>query len=423
MKHQLKVEATKQRDFTRSRLLNRELISAAKALKENQDIIVRQADKANLFVVMNKSDYKNKLDEILNDSSKFQRITRNPTVELKTEVNKLIKTVNREADQKVLSPIIGEFSPGYLYGTIKTHKPGNPLRPIISQISTPTYQVAKQLNAIITPYLPAKYQINSTDEFLDILKATQPRGELFSIDAVSLFTNVPILQTIDIICDATYKNSQIPPPAISEANLRKLLIACTTKNPFTHIDGTLYLQKEGVSMGSPLGVTFANFYMVHIENIVLQNSTFEKPHIYCRYVDDCFVATDSLNNLIKLRDQLEATSVLRFTYEQGLGNRLNFLDVDLKITNQKFETTIYNKPTNSGIYLNATSECPQRYKTGTIKNLIHRTCKTLSNWELFHRAVENLNNSSSIMGTAIESLTIYCKNTSTKQKKPKLRPT
>ncbi|KAF2343262.1 hypothetical protein FHG87_025982, partial [Trinorchestia longiramus] len=99
---------------------------------------------------------------------RFSRITRNPTAALKPKVNKLIGVVNKNKQEKILQPVIGEYNPGYIYGTVKLHKTGHSLRPTISQIPTPTYEVAKQLNRVISPYLPAKYQINSTDEFLQI---------------------------------------------------------------------------------------------------------------------------------------------------------------------------------------------------------------------------------------------------------------
>lgn len=37
------------------------------------------------------------------------------------------------------------------YGLIKIHKPNNPIRPIVSFIGTPTYQLAKHLSKILTP--------------------------------------------------------------------------------------------------------------------------------------------------------------------------------------------------------------------------------------------------------------------------------
>ena len=69
------------------------------------------------------------------------------------------------------SEIIGDYSPGYLYGTVKVHKSDpRSIRPIISQITTPTYKIAKNLDNLIKKYMPCKFMLNSRNEFLDILK-------------------------------------------------------------------------------------------------------------------------------------------------------------------------------------------------------------------------------------------------------------
>ena len=52
--------------------------------------------------------------------------------------------------------------------------------------------------------------------------------------------------------------------------------------------GNLYVQTEGVAMGSPLRPTFANFYMDDLENRVFKTVT-DKPNIYGHYADDIFV--------------------------------------------------------------------------------------------------------------------------------------
>ena len=69
----------------------------------------------------------------------------------------------------------------------------------------------------------------------------------------------------------------MPPLAIPENILRNLLTACTTECPFQYTDGKLFSQIDGVSMGSPLGVTFANFYMTYIENKVFNDQPELKP--------------------------------------------------------------------------------------------------------------------------------------------------
>ena len=58
-----------------------------------------------------------------------------------------------------------------------------------------------------------------------------------------------------------------------------------------------------------------------------------------------------------------------------------------------FDYRPYRKPTDPGIYLNASSECPDRYKDGTISALIHRTFKFSSNGMAFQQSITNLKQS------------------------------
>ena len=76
------------------------------------------------------------------DLQQFKNIKRNPTEEIKRKLNKIIKKINKTRPQK-LNKLTGDYKPGYIHGTVKTHKLNNPLRPIISQIPTPTYEIAK----------------------------------------------------------------------------------------------------------------------------------------------------------------------------------------------------------------------------------------------------------------------------------------
>ena len=91
----------------------------------------------------------------------------------------------------------------------------------------------------------------------------------------------------------------------------------------------MYVQVDGVSMGSPLGVTFANFYMSHLENQVFENNPELKPTVYCRFVDDCFLVVSSTSEIDLLISQFRQNSVLNFTHEIG-GGKLNFLDVSIE---------------------------------------------------------------------------------------------
>ena len=50
----------------------------------------------------------------------------------------------------------------------------------------------------------------------------------------------------------------------------------------------LYKQVDGVAMGSPLGPTIANFFLAHLETVLLKNKSKSSPALYLRYVDDIF---------------------------------------------------------------------------------------------------------------------------------------
>jgi len=163
-----------------------------------------------LYVLLNKDDYYNKLNEILNDTTKFKSIKTDPTPGLKVKLNKLIKQINNHIDDD-LPTLVGEYQPGYLYGNVKTHKNNNPLRPIISQIPTVTYPVAKFLNKTLSPYIPCKYYLQSSREFINILTTNKPLNHIASLDVESLFTNVPIHETINIIINTVYHSDMNPP--------------------------------------------------------------------------------------------------------------------------------------------------------------------------------------------------------------------
>ena len=274
-----------------------------------------------------------------------------------------------------------------MYCNVTTHKKNHPLRPIISQVTTPTYRIAKQLNKLISPYIPTKFSIRSTNDFIDIIRSTHPEGLLTSLDVESLFTNVPVDDTIKIILDNVYNHANLPPLKIPRNTLEALLRACTTEAPFRSPDGMLYRQINGVSMGSPLGPTFADFYMCQLENKVLENSDL-CPTTYCRYVDDIFMVVRHELHLQQLKNEMENQSVLKFTYELSVNNKIPFLDILISNDNGILKTTVYRKATNVGKCLNAVSECPQRYQLSVVRSHLSRAYKNCSSWDLIHLEIQ-----------------------------------
>ena len=276
-----------------------------------------------------------------------------------------------------IKKIIGDYSPGYIYGNVKTHKEGATLRPIISQITTPTYRTAKEIDSLIKRYLPQGKMLKSTNEFVEMLSAHEYSGNLYSLDVESLFTNVPVQRTINIVMDRVYNHPTIKAPSIPKEILRELLVICTTEVPFRDAEGKMYIQVDGVSMGSPLGPTFANFFMAEVENRALAGMpSASKPSFYGRYIDDIFIICAE-DVLLLLKDEMTLISGMNFTIEKSVENKLPFLNVLVEKRDDVLKTTVYRKPTDNGKCLNAISECPDRYKLSVIKGFLYRA-KNLS---------------------------------------------
>ena len=371
LRDQLRAVGSRSKGHNESSILTPELKKAAKSLRENPDIVVRRADKSTTFVILNREDYREKIKNLLSDASKFKKITKNPCEDIKKKVNNLIDQAMIETGKSIpIKKITGDFSPGYIYGNVKTHKEGERLRPIISQIPTPTYGVAKQLDNIIKKYLPQGRMLKSSTEFVDLLNSHEYAGNLFSLDVESLFTNIPVKRTINIILEKVYNNRKIPPPVIPKHILEKLLLICTTEVPFRDMDGKMYQQCDGMSMGSPLGPTFANFFMAEVENRALSNTN-TTPSLYCRYIDDIFVICE-LGVLLKLKEEMVLISGLNFTVEESVDNKLPFLNVMIEKSEGTIKTKVYRKPTDVQMCLNGEGECPDRYKQSVVRGFLYR---------------------------------------------------
>ncbi|XP_064117666.1 uncharacterized protein LOC135223089 [Macrobrachium nipponense] len=203
-------------------------------------------------------------------------------------------------------------------------------QPIISQTAAPTYTLAKSLNQILTPYVTSRYSLQSLAEFLEAIKDAPGTG----INA--LFRNVPVDETIDIILDHVYRNQLTVPLNIPEALLHTLLEICMKKAPFSTHRGQMFHQKDGVVIGCPLWVLFANFYVGTMEERVF--ARMQQPRRYGWYIDDIFVQIDAKDEVEVLRQAFQQCSVLSYTVEHSSDDRLPFLNVLVSKTEDGLRT-------------------------------------------------------------------------------------
>ena len=148
-----------------------------------------------------------------------------------------------------------------MYGLPKTHKKDIPLRPILSMIGSSQHELAKWLSEVLAPVLRL-YSLNCVKDsftfanFIQNYSVDPAKAFLCSFDISSLFTNVPLDETIGICTDALYKGHHDCPP-FPEDTFREVMLFSTRGVEFS-LNNQMYKQLDGVAMGSPLGPALAN---------------------------------------------------------------------------------------------------------------------------------------------------------------------
>ena len=96
---------------------------------------------------------------------------------------------------------------------------------------------------LLAPLSKSEFTINNTKEFvMYIQKQKVPDGyKMVSFDVASLFTNVQLEETTEIILKRTYVNKKISTD-ISKQEMKELLILCTKNVHFTFNNET-YIQQ------------------------------------------------------------------------------------------------------------------------------------------------------------------------------------
>ena len=107
--------------------------------------MILPADKGNVTVVMDQSEYVGKMDSLLEDSA-YRVPKRDPSNKFETTIAEQVRELRRKdyiSDQqkRFITPL--SFAPPLIYGLPKDHKEGLPLIPIVSTIGCPMYDLSR----------------------------------------------------------------------------------------------------------------------------------------------------------------------------------------------------------------------------------------------------------------------------------------
>ena len=264
-------------------------------------------DKGNGVVILDRKPYDNAIEEIISDTSKFEKLNEDPTLKREASLQRFLcklKQKNFLNDNEYDKFYPTGFAPARIYGTPKMHKFSSSdsfpkLFLIVSSIGTFNYNLACFLCDLCSPLVPKDYFCKDTFTFVSQIKnANLSKKFLVSYNVTSLFTTIPLQETIDIAINLIFNH--IPNLNITKKELKKLFLFPKSQTHFI-FNGKFYKQIDGVAMGSPLAPVLANIFMDFYKPKWLNEYNLNKPKFYLRYVDDILAAfdkeKDSLNFL------------------------------------------------------------------------------------------------------------------------------
>ena len=164
---------------------------------------------------------------------------------------------------------------------------------------------------------------------------------MVSFDVKSLFTNVPLDRTIDIILKRIYDHKELETP-ITRCEMKEMLTLCTKNVHFTY-SRKIFVRTDGVAMGSPLGPVFADMFMIELEKTLLPDIYIQYIKFWRRYIDDTisYVKIGSIKYILSLLNSFDES--IQFTFESENKGTLPFLDVLLCRNGRELITTVYRK--------------------------------------------------------------------------------
>ncbi|XP_068692864.1 uncharacterized protein [Montipora foliosa] len=363
-------------------------------LRANTKVNIKRADKGNTTVVMDTQRKITEGNDQVCDTNYYtplqEPIVVSTANKVKLIVNKLY--VNKHIDETTFKWLNNSQNPPRIpefYTLTKIHKPNLAGRPIVSGNGSPTERISSFIDSLLQPI--AKKQesyIKDTTDFVRFIENTPipDNAIIASLDACSLYTNIPQEEGIKVVCQY-YNDHYQPNPPIPTSTFGDLMKLILKENSF-HFNGKLFLQTHGIAMGTKMAVAFSVIFMGHVEKQLLLFSP-HKPIIWKRFIDDIFsVWTSSkqeISNFVDFANRFHAT--IKFTCEMS-SERAVFLDTEVFkgprfASNKILDVQTHFKATETFQYTHFSSCHPLSVKKGFIKGETLRLLRTNSIKEKF----------------------------------------
>ena len=148
--HMLIYQQTSGQNTTPRPNLTHQEARAIKELKSDKTRIILMTDMGVAMVVMDGQDYITKVQGLLDFKDTYWPLPKDHTPIPKSPLINILKNCQGQVNQATYKRLYPTCAiPFKCYGLPKIHKPGSPLRPIVSSRGSITYKVAKGLVSIL----------------------------------------------------------------------------------------------------------------------------------------------------------------------------------------------------------------------------------------------------------------------------------
>ena len=203
---------------------------------------------------------------------------------------------------------------------------------------------------------------------------------MVSFDEESLFTNVPIEGAVKAaLCKLENDPGLADRTNLTPTQIADLLNFVLRSTSDFQYNESIYEQKDGAAMGSPVSAVIANLYVEEFEERAIVTAAY-KPKIWKGYVDDTFtdLGKDYVDGFSQHLNSQQPT--IRFTMEIEKDNTIPLLDKSVsRDSNGLLTTTVSRMPTHTDQYLAYDPHHPQSVKRGIVKCLYDRAKHLTSN--------------------------------------------
>nr|VZI05255.1 unnamed protein product [Spirometra erinaceieuropaei] len=312
-------------------------VNAIKELKRDEDIVIVPADKGRATVILDKSEYAAKAQELLNDNQSYKVIDSDP---MKTLVAKISKSLSLMRNQQAIYP--------------------QTKRPLTANCGAEghTYlRLAKWLTKHLKKLTEgSEHTAVSPSHLQERLRGVKiaPNEIMVSFDVVSLLTFIPKELATRVISDLLERRYDEEEKPLKRKHIMELLDYCLST--YFTFNGQVYEQIQGTPMGSPISGYLAEAVLQKLETRVFQSYM---PTFWMRYVDDTFVI---LPQDMKESFRSKLNSIfpqIQFTMEEEKDGEIPFLDVQVsRQEDGALQTGVFRKTTDTAKILHYSSNHP-----------------------------------------------------------------